>query len=583
MTSVALTSPTAPLLQAKAPARDAQRMTGFGILLGTGAELEATSFGQIFAPTVLSATKMPFHTDNLEPVDAVQSEGAGPALEEVVVNPTVTLPALTVREGIGFEQVEAPPVLPTRKTLLLSNSADILEGAQLEGAETPLRAMLVDPVEQVTMAATETMSTLQSAQTVGADASLLVAGGSGNLRQTTQAAPVVDQIEFAGEALWEIEPSALPLAWRPNAGLQEVAMIASAPDPINASKSVEISSGKPIFTTLAPNMPMSNVALPVIDAPASTIVQSGIFQAETVQAATGSAGLIAQTAVSVAPKPPRPHLTSVTAQVTPQIGSAPAALSAELEPDLTSSSAVSVNQVTIPTEVTQLVAATSGPLGKVLPKQTPELTFAASESLATKIVDKSSGVPTLVEAVAAKPQVPLEWYSKAVNVDTFRATNISPSLPIHQAVPPPSPALEPLATDLAVRGKHRFAEAITAQIKSVVVTQERTHIALNPRGLGSIDIEISQSADSTLKVTIRAENPVVLQALRDERNLLAQAIGFESGATLEFHQQARDNQAGTDNSDQGSNQELQAGEAKGEMSVKEKVEVIAHNQLDITT
>jgi hypothetical protein len=476
MTSVALTSLIAPLLQAKASAGNAQRMTGFGILLGTRAELEAVSFGQIFAQPVLPATKMPFHSDNFEALDAARSEGAGTALEEVLVNPTVTMPALTEPEVIGFEQVKAPPALPTTKTLLLSDSADMLEGAHLKGAETPQQATLVDPVEQVTVAAKETISSLQPAEAVEADVRKLVVGESGN------------------------------------------------------------------------------------------------------------SGLIAQAAVSVAPKSPRPHLPSATAQVTLQIGPTTAALSAGLEPELSSSFAVSLNQVTVPTtEVTQLVAATSGPLGKVLPKQTAELTFAASENLATKNVEKLSDVPTLVEAVVAKPQAPLEWYNKAVNIDTFRATNTSPNLPIQQIVQPPLPALAPLATEVAVSGKHRFAEAITAQIKSVDVTQERTHIALNPRGLGSIDIEISQSADNTLKVTIRAENPVVLQALRDERNLLAQAIGFESGATLEFHQQTRDDQAGTGNSDQGSDPELLAGEAKGEMSVKEKVEVIARNQLDITT
>ncbi|MGV6810886.1 MAG: flagellar hook-length control protein FliK [Brevirhabdus sp.] len=86
----------------------------------------------------------------------------------------------------------------------------------------------------------------------------------------------------------------------------------------------------------------------------------------------------------------------------------------------------------------------------------------------------------------------------------------------------------------------RFNEAILAQVKSTEVTAERTRIELNPRGLGHIDIEISSDPASSTRILIRAENPHVLQALREERATLAVAIGISDDSQLQFDHRQRE-------------------------------------------
>lgn len=80
----------------------------------------------------------------------------------------------------------------------------------------------------------------------------------------------------------------------------------------------------------------------------------------------------------------------------------------------------------------------------------------------------------------------------------------------------------------------RFAAALTAQIRAAEVSEGRTRIELSPRGLGSIEVDVRTEADGTLKVVVRAENQAVLNSLREERDLLAQAIGRADGGSLDF-------------------------------------------------
>ncbi|KHA50206.1 flagellar hook-length control protein FliK [Sulfitobacter geojensis] len=83
-----------------------------------------------------------------------------------------------------------------------------------------------------------------------------------------------------------------------------------------------------------------------------------------------------------------------------------------------------------------------------------------------------------------------------------------------------------------------FSEALMAQVKSVEVAQGRTTVNLIPRGLGSIEIEVLSESDVTQKVVVRVENPAVLQALRDDRQGLAQAIGVSDSSIFDFQEQA---------------------------------------------
>mgnify|MGYP000385926369 CR=1 FL=1 len=80
----------------------------------------------------------------------------------------------------------------------------------------------------------------------------------------------------------------------------------------------------------------------------------------------------------------------------------------------------------------------------------------------------------------------------------------------------------------------RFAAALTDQVRSAEVSEGRTRIELSPRGLGSIEVDVTTAEDGTLKVVVRAENPVVLNSLRQERDLLAQALGGLDAGSLDL-------------------------------------------------
>lgn len=135
-------------------------------------------------------------------------------------------------------------------------------------------------------------------------------------------------------------------------------------------------------------------------------------------------------------------------------------------------------------------------------------------------------------------------------------------------------------------GPRKFAEALTAQIKAADVNQERTRVALNPRGLGHIDIEIRGDAETGLKVTVRAENPTVLQSLRDERGMLAQAIGMSDGSELEFQDRQQDDRTGwTGDRKSGGPDDIDGDlEDVGPIATPAaRIDVIDGRQLDITT
>ncbi len=80
----------------------------------------------------------------------------------------------------------------------------------------------------------------------------------------------------------------------------------------------------------------------------------------------------------------------------------------------------------------------------------------------------------------------------------------------------------------------RFAAALAAQVRSAEVGDGHTRIALSPRGLGSIEVDVSTGEDGALKIVVRAENPAVLSSLRDERDLLAQALGGMEAGSLDL-------------------------------------------------
>ena len=111
-------------------------------------------------------------------------------------------------------------------------------------------------------------------------------------------------------------------------------------------------------------------------------------------------------------------------------------------------------------------------------------------------------------------------------------------------------AAAPSAETQAKPAPKPFADALISQVKTVEAKEGRTSVSLHPRGLGQIEIEVVTDKDSGTRVVVRVENPAVLQTLRDERQLLAQGLGFTDAGSFEFQQGfsdegARDQQRST--------------------------------------
>lgn len=132
----------------------------------------------------------------------------------------------------------------------------------------------------------------------------------------------------------------------------------------------------------------------------------------------------------------------------------------------------------------------------------------------------------------------------------------------------------------------RFAEVLADQIRSAEVSEGRTRIELSPRGLGNIEVDVTDAPDGMLKVVVRADNPAVLNALRDGRDLLAQALGGLGGGALDlqsFSQQgAETGGAGRDGGIAAlAEPEAEAAATAGEVSAQP--ELIGGGRLDIVT
>lgn len=108
--------------------------------------------------------------------------------------------------------------------------------------------------------------------------------------------------------------------------------------------------------------------------------------------------------------------------------------------------------------------------------------------------------------------------------------------PVSQAVPA---AAQPVANSAADASQTaRFSGLVTGQIKSASFTGDQTRIELEPRGLGAVEIDLKRGDGGKMQVVVRAENPMVLAALRNDKETLANILsgsGFaSSGSTLDF-------------------------------------------------
>ena len=133
-------------------------------------------------------------------------------------------------------------------------------------------------------------------------------------------------------------------------------------------------------------------------------------------------------------------------------------------------------------------------------------------------------VAALIGRTSAAPRDPVPSQLPA-GAERIAAADLAP-------LRPADPAAPQTATAAPQPQGPSFAANLAAQVKGVQLTEGTTRVELAPRGLGGLEIDVATDDQGGLKVIIRAENPSVLQALRDGREALL-AVLRDSGAEVQ--------------------------------------------------
>ena len=90
-------------------------------------------------------------------------------------------------------------------------------------------------------------------------------------------------------------------------------------------------------------------------------------------------------------------------------------------------------------------------------------------------------------------------------------------------LPRPSDVAPPSAPAHGSPSSH-LAGDVTGQMRGHPIAEGTTRIGLSPQGLGAVEIDLGHDDTGALRITIRAENPAVLSALRDNREMLLSVL-----------------------------------------------------------
>ncbi|TMV54526.1 flagellar hook-length control protein FliK [Thioclava sp. BHET1] len=132
----------------------------------------------------------------------------------------------------------------------------------------------------------------------------------------------------------------------------------------------------------------------------------------------------------------------------------------------------------------------------------------------------------------------------------------------------------------------RFAGMVNSQIRSATFTGDQTRISLTPHGLGTIEIDMKRDEAGRMQVVLRADNPMVLSALRGDRDTLSAILtgsGITAdGGTLDFQEFTQGEQQRRKQGGSGGAIAALADEAGGEGPVQVQ-QTIGQGRLDIRT
>jgi hypothetical protein len=142
----------------------------------------------------------------------------------------------------------------------------------------------------------------------------------------------------------------------------------------------------------------------------------------------------------------------------------------------------------------------AGKQNPVLDKNSPQI-----EISTTSQPTKQASTPTSAAAEAANirpTDISAEAFRPAVETQPIQTDQVSP-----RSVP-----------------KSPIVHNVMAHIQSAKVEPGTITVRLRPDGLGIVELQITQDQDGTMEVSLRAKNPMVLDALRLERHAISDIL-----------------------------------------------------------
>lgn len=145
----------------------------------------------------------------------------------------------------------------------------------------------------------------------------------------------------------------------------------------------------------------------------------------------------------------------------------------------------------------------------------------ASPSIELPAVEEVQPEHKLAPKAAVKPSQPMP------------IAPITEALPdVGQSIPEPQPKPEIEPTELELVQPQVAKPNVPPLVRNVIERMQeldlepgKTKIVLKPQGLGTLEIDLTQASDGQIQLIIRAENPIVLEALRQENGALSSLMG----------------------------------------------------------
>ncbi|ULO21853.1 flagellar hook-length control protein FliK [Sulfitobacter sp. CB2047] len=341
-----------------------------------------------------------------------------------------------------------------------------------------------------------------------------------------------------------------------------------------------------------PQLPLAAPTL-AADAVAANVTQSAVKVAPETAAPAAPSPVEAKADVKIAVPAPQTSVVPqpVTAPATPVAAQQPIAATAEVQSVAQTQGVAGVQPVPKP----QVSDKVSTP-----PRAAPQAAAAAEGTAPPEpSIDADTPVaplrqaafgaeqPTFLNAgqngAAAQGKAPVDVTATFRPAEVVQAQPVESNALILADQASDLKAAAPSAETQAKPAPKPFADALISQVKAVEAKEGRTSVSLHPRGLGQIEIEVVTDKDSGTRVVVRVENPAVLQTLRDERQLLAQGLGFTDAGSFEFQQGFSDDGARDQNrSTAGFGGGIDDGAGPVTAGVQHK-NVVDDGQLDILT